>query len=193
MPMIRTVDMPAVVAPRGRNGHAAGRRVQPAAAGVTPPAAVQGPPPFSSPGPELAGPPHRDAVTAVHDAIDFARALVADGGHSTAGLTMLRGEVAAVAREMQALREEVAALRVDCDRVRWDVVRLGQFTRGNLVDRLAAKFSEIDARLARTETGLRTRPDPSERDTAQMRAGNGPQDAARRVVTGCRAAGSAAG
>jgi hypothetical protein len=173
MPMIRTVDMPAVAPRRGANGQAAGRRVQPAAAGVTPPAAVQGPPPDHAAGPGPSGPPHRDAVTAVHEAIDFARALVADGGHSTAGLTMLRVEVGAVAREMRALREEVAALRVDCDRVRWDVVRLGQFTRGNLVDRLAAKFAEIDAAVARLSAGLRTRPDPSECDVAQMRAGCG--------------------
>jgi hypothetical protein len=72
------------------------------------------------------------------------------------------------------LREEVAALRADCDRVRWDVVRLGQFTRGPLVDRLAAKFAQIDAALARLETGAAGQGDPSGRDLAQMRAGFGP-------------------
>lgn len=161
--MIRTVDMPAVVAPRGRNGHA-GRR----------PPAVQGPPPdvASRTGPDIR--PHHDQVTAVHDAIDFARALVADGGTQTSGLTMLRGEIGHMAREFRQLREEVAILRADFDRVRADVLRVQQFARCTLVDRLAAKFAEIDARLARSETGAAGQGDPSGRDLAQMRAGFGP-------------------
>jgi hypothetical protein len=92
--------------------------------------------------------PLRDPVTAVHDSIDFARALVADGGHSTAGLTMLRGEVQQLAREVAAFRRELAATRQDCDRVGADLLRLGQFTRGLLVDRLANRFHDIDRRLA---------------------------------------------
>lgn len=88
-----------------------------------------------------------DRVTAAHDAIDFARALVADGGVSTAGLTMLRGELQQVAREVRAMRQEYAALRADVERVRLDLVNLSQFTHGLLVDRLATRFRSIDARM----------------------------------------------
>ena len=88
-----------------------------------------------------------DPVTAVHDSIDFARALVADGGTSTAGLTMLRGELQQVAREVRAMRQEYAALRADVERVRLDLVNLSQFTHGLLVDRLATRFRSIDARM----------------------------------------------
>lgn len=127
-----------------------------------------------SPPVTAAGDRHHDQVTAVHDAIDFARALVADGGTQTAGLTMLRGEIGHMAREFRQLREEVAILRADFDRVRADVLRVQQFARSTLVDRLASKFAEIDARLARSETGAAGQGDPSGRDTAQMRAGFGP-------------------
>jgi hypothetical protein len=90
----------------------------------------------------------RDPVTAVHDSIDFARALVADGGASTAGLTMMRGEIQQLAREVRRMREEFAAVRQDGERVRMDLLRLSQFTRGLLVDRLAARFRDIDHLLA---------------------------------------------
>jgi len=106
---------------------------------------------------------------------------------------MLRAEVGALQREIHAWRQELASTRADVDRLRADLLRLSVWTRGPLVERLAAKFAELDAGLAGCVEGLRGRPGPSERDTAQIRAGNGPQDAARRVVTGCRAAGSAAG
>ena len=90
----------------------------------------------------------RDPVTAVHDSIDFARAIAADGGTSTAGLTMLRGELQHLAVEVRRMREEFAAVRQDCERVRLDLVRLSQFTHGLLVDRLANRFRDIDRRLA---------------------------------------------
>lgn len=90
----------------------------------------------------------RDPVTAVHDSIDFARAIAADGGTATAGLTMLRGELQHLATEVRRMREEFAAVRQDCERVRLDLVRLSQFTHGLLVDRLATRFQDIDRRLA---------------------------------------------
>ena len=103
--------------------------------------------PAASPDPAAVPGQLHDKVTAVHDSIDFARALVADGGTSTAGLTMLRGELQAVAREVRAMRQEYAALRSDVERVRLDVVTLSQFTHGLLVDRLAARFRAIDSRM----------------------------------------------
>lgn len=118
----------------------------------TPPAGAKGvhprPHPAASPPAASPDPALRDPVTAVHDSIDFARALVADGGVSTAGLTMLRGEVQQLGREVAAMRREVAATRQDCDRVRTDLLRLSQFTHGLLVDRLASRFRDIDRRLA---------------------------------------------
>jgi len=105
--------------------------------------AAGSPPESSPPDPRI-----HDPVTAVHDAIDFARALVADGGVSTAGLTMLRGEVQQLGRQVQAMRQELAVTRQDCDRVRLDLLRLSQFTHGLLVDRLASRFRDIDRRLA---------------------------------------------
>jgi hypothetical protein len=106
------------------------------------------PDPAPGPAPRAAGPPVHDRVTAVHDTVDFARALVAGGGTQTAGLTMIRGEVQAVALELRRLREEVALLRADGERVRLDLLQLGQFTRGLLVDRLAARFARIDGDLS---------------------------------------------
>ena len=135
--MIRAPSTPA---------RSAGRRVAGPAGPV--PAGPPVPSSAAEPAPRAAGPPVHDAVTAVHDSIDFARALVAGGGVQTAGLTMLRGEVAAVAGELRRLREEVALLRADGERVRLDFLQIQQFTRGLLVDRLAAKFSAIDGTLA---------------------------------------------
>jgi len=124
----------------------AGRR----AAGSAGPVPAGPPVPSSAaePAPRAAGPSSHDRVTAVHDTIDFARALVAGGGVQTAGLTMLRGEVQTVASELRRLREEVALLRADGERVRLDFLQLQQFTRGLLVDRLAARFLAIDGQLS---------------------------------------------
>jgi hypothetical protein len=136
------------IRPRGRNGSA-----RPTWADTHAPAAGSPPgpcrPPSAAP-PESSPPDPRihDPVTAAHDAIDFARALVADGGVSTAGLTMMRGEVQQLARQVAAMRAELAATRQDCDRVRLDLLRLSQFTHGLLVDRLATRFHDIDRRLA---------------------------------------------
>jgi outer membrane murein-binding lipoprotein Lpp len=136
------------VGPPRRNGSA-----RPTWADTHAPAAGSPPgpcrqPPAPPPESSSLDPALRDPVTAVHDSIDFARALVADGGHSTAGLTMLRGEVQQLAREVAAFRREVAATRQDADRVRADLLRLSQFTHGLLVDRLASRFRDIDRRLA---------------------------------------------
>lgn len=95
----------------------------------------------------------RDPVTARHDAIDFARAIVADGGTSTAGLAMLRGELQHIAAEVRRMREEFAAVRSDVERVRLDLLQLQQFTRGVLVDRLAVRFSDIDRRFRARNLG----------------------------------------
>lgn len=92
--------------------------------------------------------PHRDAVTAAHDAIAFARALVSEGGHSTAGLTMLRTELQQLACELRAGRAECAALRQDVESLRLDVLRLSAWCHGPLVARLAVRFEAIDAALA---------------------------------------------
>lgn len=149
--MIRTVDVPVPRPAGARNGaivpNAAPRRA--AAPPRTVAAGTETPDSAAGPGADFRV--HRDAVSATHDAIDFARALVADGGVQTAGLTMLRGEVQAVARELRAARQEFAALRVDVDRLRADLLRTSQFCRGVLVDRLAAKFQQVDAALTRLE------------------------------------------
>lgn len=63
----------------------------------------------------------------------------------------MRGEVQQLAREVAAFRREVAATRQDADRVRADLLTLGQFTRGLLVDRLASRFRDIDRRLSAAE------------------------------------------
>ena len=151
--MIRTADMPPPVAPRGRNGHAVGRRAGAPSAPSPNPAPGDRPPPDVAAGPGPTGPPHRYRVTAVHDSIDFARALVQDGGSNTAGLTMLRGEIAAIGREVRAMRTELAATRADCERVRMDMVALATFTRGVLLDRLAVRFAAIDSTLRRLDGG----------------------------------------
>ena len=136
------------IRPPRRNGSARPPWVDDNAPAAGSPPGPRRPP--SAPPPESSSldPALRDPVTAVHDSIDFARALVADGGTSTAGLTMLRGEVQQLAREVAAMRREVAATRQDADRVRTDLLRLSQFVHGLLVDRLANRFRDIDRRLA---------------------------------------------
>jgi len=59
---------------------------------------------------------------------------------------------------VRAMRQEAAALRADVDALRWDGIRLAQFSRGTLVGRLAAKFGELDARLAAIAVGLERAP-----------------------------------
>jgi hypothetical protein len=152
--MERWVDRAAPVAAPRRNGVAVAGRARVGGTGTPVAAPVPAGTPDVAAGPGPGGVPHRDAVSAAHDAIDFARALVSDGGVQTAGLAMLRGEVAAVARELRACRQEMLALRSDVDRMRWEAVRLGQFTRGTLVDRLAAKFAQVDAALRRRAVGF---------------------------------------
>ena len=158
------------------DGPAVAGQLPAGAAGVTRQVAGQGPPPDHAAGTAADFRPHHDQVTAVHDAIDFARALVQDGGVNTAGLTMLRAEVGHLQREVHAWRQELAATRQDVDRLRADLLRATSWTRGTLVDRLAAKFAEIDATLARAATGLAGQEATSGRDTAQMRAGHRPPD-----------------
>lgn len=99
--------------------------------------------------------PLRDAITATHDAIDFAKAIVADGGHSTAGLAMLRGEVGVLQRQVAALRQEIAATRSDVSELRADLLKLSGWAHGPLVARLADRFAQIDAQLSRCEARAR--------------------------------------
>lgn len=172
--MIRTVDMPAVAPRRGANGRAAARREAAGGASVTARGAVQGQPPDDAASAAGAAGRLRDQVSAQHDAIDFARALVQDGGLQTAGLTMLRAEVGQLQREIHAWRGELAATRADVDRLRSELLRLAGWVRGPVVERLAVRFAAIDAQIRRCAAGVAGRPDPSGRDTAQMRAGCGP-------------------